>query len=58
VPLTAEAFEQHRLGATTLSKSALAVVKRMLKGETVTLESSGLGKREWSELLAVLNSES
>jgi thymidylate synthase (FAD) len=57
VPLTAEAFEQHRLHATTLSKNALAAVRRMLKGETVTLETSGLGKREWSELQAVLNGE-
>ena len=57
VPLTAEAFEQHRLHAVTLSKGALAVVKRMLKGEAVTLETSGLGKREWSELQAVLNGE-
>ncbi|HVO02876.1 MAG TPA: FAD-dependent thymidylate synthase [Candidatus Cybelea sp.] len=57
VPLTAEAFEQHRLHAVTLSKNALAAVKRMLKGETVTMESSGLGKREWAELQAVLKSE-
>ena len=57
VPLTAEAFEQHRLHATTLSKNALAAIRRMLKGETVTLETSGLGKREWSELQAVLNGE-
>ena len=57
VPLTAEAFEQHRMHAITLSKNALAAVKRMLKGETVTLETSGLGKREWSELQAVLNGE-
>jgi thymidylate synthase (FAD) len=57
VPLTAEAFEQHRLHATTLSKNALDAVRRMLKGETVTLETSGLGKREWSELQAVLNGE-
>jgi thymidylate synthase (FAD) len=57
VPLTAEAFDQHRLHATTLSKNALAAIKRMLKGETVTLETSGLGKREWSELQAVLNGE-
>jgi thymidylate synthase (FAD) len=57
VPLTAEAFEQHRLHATTLSKNALDAIKRMLKGETVTLETSGLGKREWSELQAVLNGE-
>jgi len=57
VPLTAEAFEQHRLHAVTLSKNALAAVRRMLEGETVTMESSGLGKREWAELQAVLKSE-
>src|SRR5689334_14752878 len=57
VPLTAEAFEQHRLRAVTLSKGALAVVRRMLSGEAVTLETSGLGKREWSELQAVLSGE-
>ena len=58
VPLTAEAFEQHRLHAKTLSKNALDVVRRRLKGEPVTLETSGLGKREWSELQAVLDGES
>jgi thymidylate synthase (FAD) len=57
VPLTAEAFEQHRLHAITLSKNALDAIKRMLKGETVTLETSGLGKREWAELQIVLNDE-
>jgi thymidylate synthase (FAD) len=57
VPVTAEAFEQHRLRAVTLSKGALSVVRRMLSGETVTLETSGLGKREWSELQAVLSGE-
>jgi thymidylate synthase (FAD) len=57
VPLTADAFDQHRLHATTLSKNALAAIKRMLKGETLTLETSGLGKREWLELQAVLNGE-
>jgi thymidylate synthase (FAD) len=57
VPLTAEAFEQHRLRAVTLSKGALSVVRRMLRGEQVTMESSGLGKREWVELQAVLSGE-
>ena len=58
IMVTAEAFEQHRLHAITLSKNALLAIKRMLKGETVTYENSGLGKREWSELQAVLNGES
>ncbi len=57
VPLTYEAFVQHRLGAATLSKSALAVVKRRLAGEAVTQESSGMGKREWNELQALLESK-
>ncbi|HXP30981.1 MAG TPA: FAD-dependent thymidylate synthase [Stellaceae bacterium] len=54
VPVTAEAFRQHRLGGTHLSAAALAVVKRLVAGEKVTQEASGLGKREWGELMEVL----
>jgi thymidylate synthase (FAD) len=54
VPLTAEAFIEHRLHGVTLSKSAWGAIKRMLNGETVTQEASGLGKREWNELQALL----
>ena len=54
VPLTAEAFVEHRLHGVTLSKSAWGTIKRMLNGETVTQEASGLGKREWNELQALL----
>src|SRR6266478_5995028 len=54
LPITYEAFIQHRLNAVTLSANAFAVVKRMLAGEKVTESSSGLGKREWLELMAVL----
>lgn len=50
VPHTWEAFEDYRLGAVTLSKGALDVVRRRLRGEPVTLESSGLSRREWTEL--------
>jgi thymidylate synthase (FAD) len=53
VPLCHEAFLQHRLHAVTLSAAALAAVKRMIGGEKMTQESSGLGKREWRELAAV-----
>jgi thymidylate synthase (FAD) len=55
VPLCHEAFLQHRLDAVTLSAGALAAVKRMLAGENVTQASSGLSKREWRELLVVLD---
>ncbi len=54
VPLTAEAFGQHGLGGARLSAAALAVVKRMLAGERVAQEGSGLSQREWSELMATL----
>ncbi|MGB8182057.1 MAG: FAD-dependent thymidylate synthase, partial [Stellaceae bacterium] len=39
VPITAEAFRQHRLGGAHLSANALAVVKKLLAGEKVTQES-------------------
>jgi thymidylate synthase (FAD) len=54
VPMTAEAFRQYRLGGAHLSERGLAVVRRLLSGETVTQEESGMSKREWSELMAVL----
>ena len=57
VPLTHEAFIEHRLGAVTLSRSALALVRRMLAGERVEAASSGLGAREWREVTAVLGME-
>jgi thymidylate synthase (FAD) len=57
VPMTAEAFRQYRLGGANLSASALAVVKRMLAGESVTQPESGMTKREWTELMAVLGRE-
>jgi thymidylate synthase (FAD) len=54
VPLTAEAFRQHRLGGIHLSAAALDVVKKLLAGEKVAQEASGLSKREWAELMEAL----
>ncbi|HKT16413.1 MAG TPA: FAD-dependent thymidylate synthase [Stellaceae bacterium] len=54
VPMTAEAFRQYRLGGAQLSASGLAVVRKMLAGEPVDQASSGLSKREWTELMQVL----
>jgi thymidylate synthase (FAD) len=54
VPLTCEAFENHVMGGVRLSAGALAVVRRMLAGEAVTREASGLSPREWRELREVL----
>ncbi|MFA5539220.1 MAG: FAD-dependent thymidylate synthase [Gemmobacter sp.] len=55
VPLAARAFEDYRLGGATLSASALGCVKRMLAGEAVTQETSGMSKGEWREFRALLD---
>ena len=57
VPLAAEAFRDYRMTGTSLSGPGLAVVKRLLAGENVTQEQSGLSKREWAELMAALGRE-
>ena len=54
VPLTAEAFRQYRLGGAHLSERALAMVKRLLAGEKVSQEESGMSKREWAEVMEAL----
>jgi thymidylate synthase (FAD) len=54
VPLCHEAFAEYVMGGARLSATGLAVVKRLLAGEAVTQETSGLGKREWRELMASL----
>lgn len=51
VPAVFEAFSEYRLGGTHVSKTGLEVVKRLLAGEPVTQETSGLSKREWRELM-------
>jgi thymidylate synthase (FAD) len=54
VPMAYAAFRDYRLGAVTLSSQMLGIVRRMLAGEAVTQEASGLSKREWRELMEVL----
>ncbi len=54
VPIAAQAFADYRLGAKQLSAQALAVTRRLLRGEQVTQEESGLSKREWQELMEIL----
>ncbi|MFD2739013.1 FAD-dependent thymidylate synthase [Sulfitobacter aestuarii] len=54
VPAAYGAFEDYRLGGATLSGKALDCVRRMLKGEAVTQEDSGMSKGEWREFEAVL----
>ena len=53
VPLTWAAFEDYRLGGVQVSAAGVAALKRMLAGETVTQETSGMSKGEWREFEGV-----
>ncbi len=54
-PIAFEAFRDYRMTGTAVSGPGMGVIKRLLAGEKVTQENSGLGKREWSELMATLD---
>ncbi len=53
-PLAHEAFMDYRVGGLHLSRTGLEIVRRMIGGEMVTEENSGLSAREWRELEASL----
>ncbi|WP_212524040.1 FAD-dependent thymidylate synthase [Actibacterium sp. MT2.3-13A] len=55
VPFAYAAFEDYRMGGETLSAKALDCIRRMLKGEEVTQETSGMSKGEWREFQGVLS---
>lgn len=57
VPECFAAFRDYRLGAATLSAQMLGVVRRLLANEDVAQPGSGLSKREWRELMALLGRE-
>ena len=57
VPITYEAFMDYRVGGTEISAKGKVVIKKFLQGENVSLESSGLSKREWNELMKVFDLE-
>ncbi|MDZ4135563.1 MAG: FAD-dependent thymidylate synthase [Paracoccaceae bacterium] len=54
VPLAYRAFEDYRMGGVTFSAKAVDCVRRMLKGEAVSQENSGMSKGEWREFEAAL----
>ncbi|MDX1540667.1 MAG: FAD-dependent thymidylate synthase, partial [Geminicoccaceae bacterium] len=54
VPMTAGAFMNYRIEGAEVSRDAMAVLRRMLAGEEVDQPASGLSKREWRELMALL----
>lgn len=57
VPAAFAAFRDYRLNAVNLSAQAAAVLKRMLAGETVNQEDSGMSAREWREFQQIWHAD-
>jgi len=51
VPITYEAFMDYRVGGTEISSKGKIVIQKMIGGEKISIEESGLSKREWNELM-------
>jgi thymidylate synthase (FAD) len=51
VPITYEAFMDYRVGGTEVSAKGKAIIQKLIKDENVDVDSSGLSKREWNELM-------
>lgn len=48
-------FLDYRLGGVNLSGKAFKCVRKMVAGEKVTQETSGMSKGEWREFMAVVD---
>ena len=51
VPITYDAFMDYRVGGTEVSAKGKIIIQKLIKGENVDVDSSGLSKREWNELM-------
>ena len=51
VPITYEAFMDYRVGGTEISSKGKVVIQKLIKGDDVSIDNSGLSKREWNELM-------
>lgn len=49
VPITYEAFEEYKQKSVNVSGKCVELAKRLLKGEKISQENSGLSKGEWAE---------
>ncbi|SLN57353.1 Thymidylate synthase ThyX [Falsiruegeria litorea R37] len=57
VPAAYKAFEDYRLGSVSMSAQMVDCLRRMLKGEQVDQENSGMSVREWREFETVIKPE-
>jgi thymidylate synthase (FAD) len=57
VPIAYDAFMKYNKNAVRLSSAAVDVTRRLIQGENVTQENSGLSPREWREFMADMGLE-
>ena len=57
LPITFQAFLDYRVNSTAVSGKGMDVIRRMICGEAVTQENSQMSKREWQELMEVLQAD-
>ncbi len=55
VPITYDAFMDYRVGGTEVSAKAKKIIQKLIKGKKVDLESSGMSKREWNEIMTAFD---
>ena len=55
VPITYEAFMDYRVGGTEVSVKGKEIIQKLIKGENISIEQSGLSKREWNELMTAFD---
>ena len=41
----------YRVGGTEVSAKGKIIIQKLLRGEEINLEQSGISKREWNELM-------
>ncbi|WP_265043527.1 FAD-dependent thymidylate synthase [Wolbachia endosymbiont (group A) of Scambus nigricans] len=58
VPLAYNAFVEYCLESACISRTGLEIIRKLIKGENVTREKSNIGKREWGELMSILDKQS
>ncbi|WP_341817654.1 FAD-dependent thymidylate synthase [Wolbachia endosymbiont (group A) of Pherbina coryleti] len=58
VPLAYNAFVEYCLESACISRTGLEIIRKLIKGENVTREESNIGKREWGELMSILDKQS
>lgn len=58
VPLAYNAFVEYCLESACISRTGLEIIRKLIKGENVTRKESNIGKREWGELMSILDKQS